>query len=94
MGQTGGVTSVTISTSQLPQHTHTLACQDGAGSSPTAAGNYFALAAEPVYATPGPLVTMGSLVSTAGGSLPHDNMQPYLAMNYIIALFGVYPSQG
>jgi microcystin-dependent protein len=95
MGQTGGVPTVALTTSQIPSHTHTLACQTAAGSSAAASGNYIAgiTYTEKVYATPGTVEAMASAVGTSGGSQPHNNLQPYLAINYIIATEGIYPSQ-
>jgi microcystin-dependent protein len=93
LGEIGGVATVTLNTSQMPTHTHPVTCQTGAGTAGTAVNGVFAPAPKGVYATPGASVAMGSLVSSVGGSLSHDNMQPYLAMNYIISLYGVFPSQ-
>ena len=93
LGQSGGVTAVTLSASQMPAHTHAVNSQSGGGNASAAAGNFFATTAPPIYATPSGYVTMGSTVGSAGANQPHDNMQPYLVMNYIISLYGVYPSQ-
>lgn len=92
-GQTGGATTVTLNANQMPAHQHSVASQNGGGNSQTPAGNYFASTSPAVYATPATYVAMGSTVGAAGSSQPHDNMQPYLVMNYIISLFGVYPSR-
>ena len=95
LGQLGGLNQVTLITGQLPSHTHGINCQSGtAGASPTPSANYFAQnSATQIYAAPGGLETMGSIVGQTGGSQPHDNMQPYLAINYIISLYGVFPTQ-
>jgi len=93
LGQTGGVSSVTLSATQMPAHSHAVKSQSGAGNATGPAGNFFATASPSVYATASGYVSMGSTVGSTGGSQPHDNMQPYLVMNYIISLFGVYPSQ-
>jgi microcystin-dependent protein len=93
LGQQGGASSVTLSSGQMAAHTHAVASLSGAGTATTANGNYFASSASEVYGVPGSYVAMGSTVSPMGGSQSHDNMQPYLAMNYIISLYGIFPSQ-
>ena len=101
-GQLAGVESVTLSTNQLPQHTHPLLVSGAPGSASTPSGNY--LAAEgpagttQVYAyVPYTGATQVALNPATfmpmGGNQPHDNMQPYLGINFIIALNGVYPQQ-
>jgi microcystin-dependent protein len=94
IGQTGGVETVTLTASQTPAHTHSLTCSSATGALNTAAGNYFAGSAAQIYGTPSSnYVSMGSQVSLAGGSQPHSNQQPYVAMTYLISLYGIYPSQ-
>jgi microcystin-dependent protein len=98
LGQTGGAESVTLTVSQMPAHTHTAmassapANQAGpAGALPAAFGN----PNEGLYSTEAPDTSMSaSMFGASGGSMAHDNMQPYLGMNYIICLCGVYPSRG
>ncbi len=96
LGQTGGVETVTLTEAQMPAHTHTMgaapapANQDDASSasilSRTVGANIFAAASS--------LESMASqTLPAAGGSQAHNNMQPYLAMNFIIALQGLYPSR-
>jgi microcystin-dependent protein len=93
-GQTGGVENVTITSGQTPAHTHLVACSSAAGTATTATGNYFAGSATEIYAIPSSnYVSMGSQVSSAGGSQPHSNLQPYVAITYLISLYGVFPSQ-
>jgi microcystin-dependent protein len=96
IGQTGGVEQVTLNVNQYPAHSHTLY---GSGSTSggvnNPAGNVPGELAN-VYSAGTPAGTMGSstLSPAAGGNLPHDNLQPYLVLNWIIALYGVYPTQG
>jgi microcystin-dependent protein len=94
IGQVGGVESVTVNANQIPAHNHTLM-----GSSDSASSNLPANATVggvEIYASRAPNQQMNSaMVGLAqGSSLPHDNMQPYLALNWIIAMAGVYPTQG
>ena len=97
LGEIGGAENVTLLTSEMPFHTHTLQAFNQAGDQfgPNANGN-FALTRSnggAVYNT-----TISNIVqfapqalSPAGGSLPHNNMQPYLTLNFCIALQGVFP---
>ena len=96
LGETGGVESVTLSEAQMPAHTHTLGVvpapgnQDDASNTETLSravgANLFTPSAN--------LEAMADeTLPSTGGSQPHNNMQPYLAINYIIALQGVYPSR-
>jgi microcystin-dependent protein len=93
MGQGGGVESVTLTTQQVPVHTHGVPVSSATAGSRAAVGGVPAGApAEALWATDGASEAM-STTSIAGGSQPHDNMQPYLGINYIISLFGVFPAQ-
>ena len=94
---TGGVETVTLTTSQIPAHTHA-ALASNAGSSDNPAGNFWARTATgKSYATDNAgvgLVNMNAgTVGLTGGSQPHDNMHPFLCVSYIISLFGIFPSQ-
>lgn len=101
LGQKSGMNSVVLNTNELPHHTHTatLHGENAAASSPNPAGNMLgATPNNPAYAavTAGNDKAMGSgsiIVNHSGGNLAHNNMQPYLGLNYIIALVGVYPSR-
>jgi microcystin-dependent protein len=94
LGETGGVESVTLTASQIPSHTHPLRANNGQpGNAISPAGNIPAIS---LNVTPFiEDVTNGffnaGAIGSAGGSQPHDNMQPYLCVNFIISLFGVYP---
>ena len=98
LGQRGGVEMVSLTESQMPNHTHTLRANDGRGGSGTAVNNSLA---EPrdglLYQTNTSenLVNMSSqALPNTGGSQAHNNLQPYIVMNFIIALQGLYPSRG
>ena len=94
MGETGGVESVTLTVQQIPAHTHPLLASVAPGSAAVPTGNVLAASASAnVYRPAPPGTTMSPQVLTpAGGSLPHENMQPYLCVNHIISLFGIFPS--
>lgn len=98
LGQSGGAQSVTLNPSQLPAHQHALQASADLATSNQAANNV--PASKPrgglnVYAPAGSPTTAldPSTLSAAGGSQAHDNMQPYLTINFIIALQGIFPSQ-
>lgn len=99
MGQVYGSENVTLLTSQMPQHTHTLNATTAAATSAQPGGRLFAqTSADKVYGPPpatGPLpqTMAGNAVSVAGGSQPHTNIMPSMAINYIMAFEGVFPSR-
>ena len=94
LGEAAGSTSVTVNIQQLPTHLHVLqaSASDGATLNPT--NNVLARRASEPYLPPANLGAMkpGS-VTSVGGSQPHNNMMPYLALNFIIALQGIFPSR-
>lgn len=95
-GQTGGSESVTLLQSEMPVHTHTMqATALPASTALPAPGNALARSSGgSAYDGPptGATVPMhGQALAVAGGSLPHNNLMPYLTMNFIIALQGVFP---
>jgi microcystin-dependent protein len=93
LGQMGGVESITLTSAQMPAHTHASACSSAAQASNDPSGAVPAVTADNRYGVQSPAVPMGAMISTMGGSQPHENRQPYLALNWLIALQGVFPSQ-
>ena len=97
LGQTGGVETVTLVTSQLPVHTHPPGALSTAGNADAPANNVVAwaqAAGNSRYSTDAATGTMNAgIIGAAGGSQPHDNMLPYQCINYIISLYGIYPPQ-
>ena len=92
-GQTGGVENVTLTTAQLPAHSHPFTVSGGGGTSASPAGNFLAGSALGQYApTPGNGVS-ANVLGSVGNSQPHSNLMPYTTVSFIISLFGVYPSQ-
>ncbi|HET6509765.1 MAG TPA: tail fiber protein [Baekduia sp.] len=96
MGQSGGAEWVTLNVGQIPNHRHLLLATTGSGTTADPAGNI--LASSPSTSTYVDGVTPGDALAAAsvgarGGNLPHDNLMPYLAVNYIISLYGIFPSQ-
>ena len=93
LGEKAGSSSVTISQQTMPQHVHFNQASPTAGDTPTAVGNFFAGALD-VYRTADNLKPIRpDSVSNVGGSQAHNNMMPYLVLNFCIALQGIFPSQ-
>jgi len=92
LGQTGGVESVTITPSQFPDHSHLIVVQGTAGDVPSPVGGVLAGSTAGQYA-PGAGAASGPILSSVGSGLPHNNLQPLLCLNYIIAWAGIFPSQ-
>src|ERR1017187_1547170 len=94
IGQKAGVETVTLNTNQIPSHSHVPA-SSGTGGSDNPTGNYWgASTGGKLYSTNTPNLTMNNAaIGITGGSQPHDNMQPFLCIIYIISLFGIFPSQ-
>ena len=94
IGQAGGVETVTLTAGQLPVHTHPFSADLLTGSTANPAGRLYAKypGSVPVYSAGGQFQMNAGVVSPAGGGQPHGNLQPYLAINYIISLWGIYPS--
>lgn len=95
LAETGGVESVTLTVPQMPAHTHALLASANNATTANAGGNV--LAQTPSY-TPyidfSPNVSLAaSSVNSVGGSQPHNNLHPYLCIDFIISLFGIFPSQ-
>jgi microcystin-dependent protein len=94
LAETGGAETVTLTTQQIPSHNHATLANSTAGNEPSPINNIWA--AESVvnqYTTVNPVVQAGSpSMSPTGGSQPHTNIQPYLCINFIISLFGLYPN--
>jgi microcystin-dependent protein len=91
LGEQGGVQAVSLNINQIG-HTHPVKASATATTN-TAAGNFPATSANNVYGSGVDTTMLPGIVSTAGGSQPHDNMQPYLVLNYVIALQGIFPSR-
>jgi microcystin-dependent protein len=93
LGETAGSTSVTLNQQQMPAHTHTVLASDANATLPTPPGNVLAQANN-LYTPAANLTALDpSSVSNVGGSQPHNNMMPYLVLNFIIALQGIFPSR-
>jgi microcystin-dependent protein len=94
LGEVGGEQNHTLSISETPSHTHLVSASSGAQTAaPVATTSYPGSGNLNAYgASPDTPMNPG-IVGNNGGSQPHDNMQPYLVLNFIIALQGIFPSQ-
>jgi microcystin-dependent protein len=94
IGQMGGTETVTLTTGEIPAHSHPLKAQTAAGTQPGPAGGVWADSSLGQFSTGSAPATMAaSSLQTSGGNHPHDNMPPFLAITFVISLFGVFPSQ-
>ncbi len=94
LGEAAGSTSVTINQQQLPQHLHTLQASGASASTPDPTNAYLAGHLNGYGSADNSLTTTNpGAVTSVGGNQPHNNMQPYLVLNYCIALQGIFPSQ-
>ena len=95
LAQQGGAETVTLAPDQIPAHQHVMQASTGTGSSPTPTNNLWAQTPAHLYTTATtPAATMDpSVIGQAGQSQAHENMLPYLSINFIIAYQGLFPPQ-
>jgi|ERR1700722_218418 microcystin-dependent protein len=94
MGQIGGVESVTINAQTYPAHNHLLSGTSDTGDAQNPSTAVVAAGVN-IYKTETPTLTMSAaMCGPSGNAIPHENRQPFQVCNWIISLFGVYPSQG
>ncbi|WCM87069.1 tail fiber protein [Acidovorax sp. NCPPB 3576] len=96
-GETGGTEQVTLNVTQLPAHNHSVNVHSpDVGNQPSPSGNYLATPDRRGnnFSDQAPASTLGpAAIGSQGGNQPHPNMQPYLAISYIIALQGIFPQR-
>ena len=93
-GQMSGAEDVTLMVSQMPSHTHNANAYSQLGNQASPINHYWAGEAGGitlVYGTPANGTMNPNAVGLAGGNQSHENMQPFLVLNFVIALFGVFP---
>ena len=95
LGQQDGVEEVTLTTQQIPSHRHALLARAAGGMRSTPDGNVLASPPQTsMYVRDTPDTGLNpALVGGRGGSQPHENRMPYVAISFIISLFGLYPSE-
>jgi microcystin-dependent protein len=95
LAQAAGTESVTLTVQQIPVHTHPLTASTADGTVPNPSGNVLAQTPAGIfpYFEDAPTGNMNQgAITPAGGSQPHENSQPFLCINYIISMFGLFPS--
>jgi len=95
LAETGGVEEITLTVSQTPAHSHPVLGSTREGNRTTPASSIWATTAmEKPYIGAAPGVNMAAqAIGSTGGSQSHTNLQPYLCVDFIISLFGIFPSQ-
>ena len=94
LGEVVGTETVTLQETQIASHNHGFMGNLKGGDETSPIGGVFGIAPDDVYTTEGASVNMSSnILANTGGNAAHNNMQPYLAMNFIIAMTGLYPSR-
>ena len=94
IGETGGVEDVSLTVQQIPSHSHPFLASNSPADSPSPQGNMIGVSSNTnVFFNDTPNVQMNAAALTpVGGSQPHSNMQPYLCLDFIISMFGIYPT--
>jgi microcystin-dependent protein len=95
LGETGGSETVALTAQQMPQHNHLFGATTTSANTAAVNGNFLAETTITAYreGNPGAPVPMANMIGNSGQSQPHSNQQPYLAVNFIIALTGIFPSR-
>lgn len=92
LGESGGEEAHTLNIPEMPAHVHSVSASSAAPNAGSMAGNTWAAASGAYDTTSNTAISPGAIGNT-GGSQPHSNMQPYLVLNFIIALQGIFPSR-
>ena len=94
LGQVGGSEAVTLTTAQIPGHNHMAQAQTGGGAASSPAGGFWATSDLDQFSTAAPDLSLNpGAIAPSGGNGAHNNMMPFLTLNFIISLFGIFPSQ-
>ena len=93
LAETGGVEEVTLTVQQMPAHNHALLATNDIPAQSSPANNLPGQAAAKFYRAGSPTVWLNQrVIAGTGGSQPHTNFQPFLCVDFIISLFGIFPS--
>lgn len=93
LGAMGGAETVALSAGELPAHSHAMQASTNAANSADPTGSVLAEASADIYVAEAPDEVLASSISDNGSSQAHGNVMPFGTANYIIALFGIYPSR-
>jgi microcystin-dependent protein len=94
LGQSGGEEQVALTAAQMPAHSHAAICHEAAGNSNSPVNRFWSKDAgsqSGTYHDAGGATMNPGALANAGGGQPHDNMPPFLTLNFVIALQGIYP---
>ncbi|MCG7408498.1 tail fiber protein [Paenibacillus sp. ACRRX] len=95
LGSRSGTETVTLTSAQLPVHSHGIVSTNDQAMQQSPENAVWAAPSSAIYGDQAPAGTMSpASILPTGGNHPHNNMMPYLTVNFIISLFGIYPSQG
>lgn len=93
LAETGGAEEITLTTSQIPAHSHAQLASNDIPTQSSPASNVTGQAAAKLYRAGAPSTSLAAgAIGPVGGSQPHSNFQPYLCVSFIISLFGIFPS--
>lgn len=94
LAETGGAEEITLTVQQIPAHTHPMLCANAVANDPNTNNNLLGeSSAISLYQSGNPATPMApNAIGATGGSQPHTNFQPYLCVDFIISLFGIFPS--
>ena len=93
IGENGGVETVTLTANQIPVHSHVPLAVSGNGNQSTPQNGVWAGVTNSIYTSNPPTTALNAtLGGNTGGSQPHENLMPFLAVSFIISLFGIFPS--
>ena len=95
LAETGGAEEITLTVNQIPAHSHSFLASNDIANSPNPGNSLVARSPQVnIFLNSNPTVAMPSqFLGSVGGSQPHTNFQPYLCVDFIISLFGIFPSQ-
>jgi microcystin-dependent protein len=93
LGEAGGEQAHTLTLSEMPQHLHVASANNTGPNASTPQNDFWCAPGAEIYANAPDNVMRPGTVGNVGGSQPHENMSPYLVLNFIIALQGIFPSQ-
>lgn len=94
LGAMGGVEQVTITSQTMPAHTHPMIANASVANSPNVQNNYLGMSSQvnAFYGDPVNITMNPGSLQPAGNTQPHENMMPFLCVNFIISFYGIYPS--